>query len=105
VKRFLIPYDRGTLNVRFRSRPSRWQHQDVVRKNLDQYIIKDPDVVKGLSVLNAWEKTLCRTNSDYSYSKLLLDYAINPFLKEHKSWQEIVRLRDHIVDETAFFFH
>jgi HAD superfamily 5'-nucleotidase-like hydrolase len=64
--------------------------KDVVRKNLDQYIIKDPDVVKGLERFKTHGKKLfVVTNSDYSYSKLLLDYAITPFLKEHKSWTEL----------------
>lgn len=64
--------------------------KDVVRKNLDNFIIKDPDVVKGLERFKKHGKKLfIVTNSDYSYTKLLLDYAIDPFLKEHKSWHEV----------------
>ena len=28
------------------------------------------------------------TNSDFHYSKLLLDYAINPFLKKNETWED-----------------
>ena len=64
--------------------------KDEVRRNLDQYIEKDPGTVAGLERYKKHGKKLfVVTNSDYSYSKLLLDYCINPFLKEHKSWSEL----------------
>ena len=53
-----------------------------VRKNLAHYIIKDQQVVDGLEKFKKHgKKIFVLTNSDFSYSKLLLDYAINPFLK------------------------
>ncbi len=64
--------------------------KDVVRNNLENFIIKDPEVVKGLERFKKHGKKLfVVTNSDYGYTKLLLDYAINPYLKEHKSWMEL----------------
>jgi hypothetical protein len=61
-----------------------------VRQNLDQYILKDPGTVAGLERYKKHGKKLfVVTNSDYSYTKLLLDHCITPFLKEHKSWQDL----------------
>ncbi|MCC6138911.1 MAG: HAD-IG family 5'-nucleotidase, partial [Bdellovibrionaceae bacterium] len=64
--------------------------KSIVRKDLAKYIIADPEIVHGLERYKKHGKTLfIVTNSDYHYSKSLLDFAINPFLKEHKSWQEL----------------
>jgi HAD superfamily 5'-nucleotidase-like hydrolase len=51
-----------------------------VAKNLDKYIIKDAKTVEGLERYIKHDKKLfVLTNSDFHYTKLLLDYAINPF--------------------------
>lgn len=64
--------------------------KDEVKQNLDKYIIKDPAVVKGLERLKTHGKKLfLLTNSHYDYTKALLDYAINPFVKKNKSWLDI----------------
>ncbi|MGZ3723412.1 MAG: HAD-IG family 5'-nucleotidase, partial [Bdellovibrionales bacterium] len=61
-----------------------------VRENLDQYIIKDPAAVAGLERYKKHGKKLFLvTNSDFSYTKLLLDYTITPFVKEHKGWEDL----------------
>jgi HAD superfamily 5'-nucleotidase-like hydrolase len=73
--------------------------KNVVRENLDNFIVKDPDVVRGLERYKKHNKQLfVLTNSDYSYTKLLLDYAINPYLKEHKSWMELF---DYVITSAA----
>jgi hypothetical protein len=43
------------------------------------------------------------TNSDYEYTKLLLDYAINPYLKEHKHWSELFDLVVTLASKPRFF--
>lgn len=64
--------------------------KQVVRENLARYIIKDEALVQGLERFRQHEKRLfVLTNSDFHYTKLLLDYAINPFLKNHKDWSEL----------------
>jgi HAD superfamily 5'-nucleotidase-like hydrolase len=64
--------------------------KNVVRENLSNFVIKDPEMVAGLERYKKHHKKLfVVTNSDFSYTKLLLDYAINPFLKDHKSWMEL----------------
>lgn len=61
-----------------------------VAKNLDRYIIKDPEVVAGLERFKKHDKKLALiTNSEYYYTKLLLDHTITPFVKEHKGWQDL----------------
>lgn len=73
--------------------------KDEVRKNLDHYILKDPGTVAGLERYKKHEKKLfVVTNSDFSYSKLLLDHCITPFLKEHKSWEDLF---DYVITSSA----
>lgn len=64
--------------------------KDKVRQNLDQFILKDPETVAGLERYKKHGKKLfIVTNSDFGYSKLLLDYTITPFVKEHKGWEDL----------------
>jgi hypothetical protein len=70
-----------------------------VRRNLDRYILKDPGVVEGLEKYKKHGKKLfVVTNSDFSYTKLLLDYTINPFVKNHKCWMDLF---DYVVTSSA----
>ncbi|HVK61488.1 MAG TPA: HAD-IG family 5'-nucleotidase [Bdellovibrionales bacterium] len=76
-----------------------------VAKNLDKYIIRDPEVVAGLERYKLHDKKIfILTNSDYSYSKLLLDYAINPYLKNHKHWTELFEVVVTYAGKPRFFF-
>lgn len=76
-----------------------------VRKNLAHYIIKDENVVRGLEKYKKHgKKIFVVTNSDFSYSKLLLDYAINPFLKEHKSWVDLFEMVITLAQKPKFFY-
>jgi hypothetical protein len=43
------------------------------------------------------------TNSDYSYTKELLEYSLDPFLKEHKSWREVFDIVITFADKPGFF--
>lgn len=76
-----------------------------VRANLDQYIHADAAVVQGLERYKKHGKVLfIVTNSDYHYSKALLDHAINPYLKEHKDWKDLF---DYVITSARkprFFF-
>lgn len=79
--------------------------KSVVRDNLDKFIIKDPHLVEGLERYKRHEKKLfVLTNSDFSYTKLLLDYAINPFLKDHRSWHELFDFVITSAQKPRFFF-
>ncbi|MGE5087082.1 MAG: HAD-IG family 5'-nucleotidase, partial [Bacillota bacterium] len=79
--------------------------KDVVKQNLDHYIIKDPDLVAGLEKFRRHgKKIFVLTNSDFHYTKLLLDYAIQPFLKEHKSWQDLFEIVITFASKPKFFY-
>ncbi len=75
-----------------------------VRKNISQYIIQDPEVVELFERYKRYgKKLLVITNSDFSYTKLLLDYTINPFLKEHKDWSELFEVTVTLASKPRFF--
>jgi HAD superfamily 5'-nucleotidase-like hydrolase len=78
--------------------------KDQVAEELPRFIIKEEEVVTLLERYKAYGKTLLViTNSDYKYTKLLLDYAINPFLKDHKSWEELFEITITLARKPSFF--
>jgi len=61
-----------------------------VKNNISKYIIRDPELPPLLERYKSYDKKLLViTNSDFFYTKLLLDYTITPYLTSHKSWQEL----------------
>lgn len=73
--------------------------KEEVRKNLDTYIVKDPETVAGLERYKKHGKKLfVVTNSEFTYTKLLLDHTITPFLKDHESWQDLF---DYVIVASA----
>lgn len=79
--------------------------KDVVAKNLEKFIVKDSEVVAGLERFKKHDKKIfILTNSDYSYSKMLLDFAVNPFLKEHDSWMDLFEIVVTNAQKPRFFF-
>lgn len=79
--------------------------KEEVKKNLDKYILKDPQLVANLEKFKKHgKKIFIVTNSDFYYSKLLLDYAVNPFLKEHKSWHELFEIVITFAQKPKFFY-
>ncbi|MFN7727949.1 MAG: HAD-IG family 5'-nucleotidase [Bdellovibrio sp.] len=79
--------------------------KEVVKKDLARFIIKDPNTVAGLEKFKRHgKKVFIVTNSDFHYTKLLLDYAINPFLKEHKSWTDLFEFTVVSAQKPRFFF-
>lgn len=79
--------------------------KDVVAHNLDQYILKDEATVSGLErYISHGKKIFVLTNSDFHYTKLLLDYAVNPFLKDHTSWIDLFELVITSAQKPRFFY-
>lgn len=79
--------------------------KDTVRKNLAQYIIKDRELVEGLRRYRAHgKKIFVVTNSDAQYTKLLLDYAINPYLKSKETWETFFEFVITSAQKPRFFF-
>lgn len=76
-----------------------------VQNNLDHYIIKDEAIVRGLEKFKKHgKKIFILTNSDYHYTKLLLDYAIQPFLKENDSWLDLFEFIITFSQKPRFFY-
>lgn len=76
-----------------------------VARNLEKFIIKDEEVVRGLERYRTHDKKIfIVTNSDFGYTKLLLDYAIDPFLKNHKSWQDLFEFVVTLAQKPRFFY-
>lgn len=64
--------------------------KNIVSQNLEKFIIKDKKVVEGIErFVKHGKKIFIITNSDYAYTKTLLDYTVNPFLKGHNEWTDL----------------
>lgn len=78
--------------------------KDQVAKDLERFIIRDPEVPSLLEKYKEYGKKLVViTNSDYKYTRLLLDYAINPYLKKHKHWSELFEITITLARKPNFF--
>lgn len=76
----------------------------MVKKNVKKFIVPDEKIVYALERFKKHGKKLwVITNSDYEYSKLLLDYSINPHLKDHKHWSELFNLVVTAASKPKFF--
>jgi len=75
-----------------------------IAKNLNKYILKDEEVIRGIERYMAHgKKIFIVTNSDFHYTKLLLDYSINPFLKG-KTWEDFFEIVITSADKPRFFY-
>jgi len=75
-----------------------------VIKDFEKYIIKDEKIVESLERFVQYGKKLWLiTNSDYKYTKALLDYTINPYLKNHKSWMDLFEITITLASKPRFF--
>lgn len=78
--------------------------KDQVRERLDDFIIQDPKVAEVLERFKRYGKKLwVITNSDYRYTRLLLDHTITPFLKDHKCWTELFDITITLSSKPRFF--
>lgn len=76
-----------------------------ISSNLDYFLLREPEVVQGLLNFQAQGKDIIIvTNSDYAYTRMLLDYAINPFMPEGKSWKDLFSLVITLAGKPRFFY-
>ncbi len=76
-----------------------------VAANREKYIIRDEAVVRGIERYLKHEKRFfILTNSDFHYTKLLLDYAINPFLKDGRTWMDFFEFVVTSAQKPRFFY-
>lgn len=79
--------------------------KDVVATRLENFILKDKDTIAGLERYKKHgKKIFILTNSDFHYSKLLLDYAVNPLLEEHSSWEDLFEFVITSAQKPRFFY-
>jgi HAD superfamily 5'-nucleotidase-like hydrolase len=77
-----------------------------VRKNIEKYVLQDQDIYDMLKNFQNQQKTLAIiTNSDYEYTKLLLDYTINPFMPSGKHWSDLFDYVITLSEKPGFFTH
>lgn len=75
-----------------------------VRDNIQDFIIQDPKLVELLERYKRYgKKLLVITNSEFPYSKILLDYTITPFLKDHNHWSELFEIVITLSSKPKFF--
>jgi len=78
----------------------------VIQKHFSKYVIQDPKTPQVLERYKDYgKKLIIITNSDFSYTRELLDYAINPFLKKHENWKDVFDIVITFADKPKFFEH
>ena len=76
-----------------------------IAENLPEYIHQDSNLVRGLKqYIQQGKKFFIVTNSDYSYTKLLLDYAINACLEPGEDWKDLFEYVITLSDKPRFFY-
>lgn len=79
--------------------------KDKVGQDLDHYVIQDPEMVQSLErYIKHGKKLFVLTNSDYKYTKTLLDYSITPHLKTAKHWSELFEFVITLAHKPRFFY-
>jgi len=75
-----------------------------VARNITAYIKPDPELPLLLEEYKkAGKKLIIITNSDYNYTRLLMDHCFTPYLKEHKNWRELFELTVTLSMKPKFF--
>jgi len=76
-----------------------------ITENLDHFVIKEPALVEGIErFIKHGKKIFIATNSEYTYTKSLLDYAINPFLSKGRTWQDVFEFVITFTNKPRFFY-
>ncbi|XP_068561881.1 5'-nucleotidase, cytosolic II, like 1 isoform X2 [Cebidichthys violaceus] len=67
--------------------------KDRTIKNLEKYVIKDPDLPVLLTRIKVVAKVFLATNSDYSYTEVIMNYLLeNKSGSERRSWRSFFDL-------------
>ena len=70
----------------------------------ENYVIPDPRVPALMErYREEGKKLMIITNSDYLYTKALLDYALNPFWTRYKRWEDVFQLVITLAGKPHFF--
>ncbi|MBN1648069.1 MAG: HAD-IG family 5'-nucleotidase [Spirochaetales bacterium] len=78
--------------------------KSAVKAEFGKYVIQDPKVAWLLERYKDYNKKLVIiTNSDFAYSRALLEYSLDPFWKKHRSWTEVFDIVITLADKPRFF--
>lgn len=76
-----------------------------ISQHLEDYVLKEPSVIEGLKkFIRHGKKFFILTNSDYQYCKLLLDFTINPYMDEGKTWKDLFEFVITLASKPRFFY-
>lgn len=76
-----------------------------IAKNIKNYVLQEKKIVEGIRrYIHFGKKFFLLTNSQYNYTDLLLTHAINPFLKEEKSWHDLFEFVITLASKPRFFY-
>jgi HAD superfamily 5'-nucleotidase-like hydrolase len=76
-----------------------------VKTRLHEFVLPEPELISHLERYKKHGKNLfIVTNSEFSYTKALLDHAVNPYLKEHSSWMKLFEFVIVSAQKPRFFY-
>lgn len=76
-----------------------------IREHFDHFLIREPALVQGLQrYINHGKKLFILTDSNYEYTKCLLEYAIDPFLEKGGSWRDLFAFVITQANKPRFFY-
>lgn len=79
--------------------------KEYIANNIEEYVLQEKAVAEGLKrYIRYGKKFFLLTNSQYNYTDLLLKYAINPFLKEGETWQNLFEFVITLANKPRFFY-
>jgi HAD superfamily 5'-nucleotidase-like hydrolase len=71
----------------------------------DRFVITDPDLpLTLLDQRHAGKKLLLITNSEWSYTRSIMSYAVDPFLPKGSTWRDLFDIVIVSARKPAFFF-
>ncbi len=77
-----------------------------VTQNLKDYVLLDEELVQNILRYKKHGKVFfIVTNSDFTYTKCILDYAINPFLPEGQTWSDLFTFTFTFTLKPRFFYN
>ncbi|MCD6343827.1 MAG: HAD-IG family 5'-nucleotidase [Spirochaetaceae bacterium] len=75
-----------------------------LKENFGKYVIQSPKTAAMLERLKSYgKKLMIITNSDYEYTRSLLDFALDPYWKNHSNWREVFDLVITFSEKPRFF--
>jgi HAD superfamily 5'-nucleotidase-like hydrolase len=79
--------------------------KSIIVSHMKKYVVKEKAVVIGLKhFIHYGKKIFILTNSDYAYTKVLLDYAINPYLTDGQTWHDLFEIVITSANKPRFFY-